>query len=265
MTNYTTVLSIAGSDSIGGAGIQADIKTIEALGCYAMTVITAVTAQNTRGVKRFEAVSPELLEEQLAAVFDDVVPDGVKVGMLPNASSIEIVGRFLSSRNAKNVVVDPVMVATSGDRLTSNETGDALKKFLFPVATVVTPNLSELKILTENSDIAGLLEICPGLLVKGGHGPGDELTDTLYIGPDKKRQFSHKKIVTDNTHGTGCTLSSAIASFLALGFDLEMTVERGIDWLQIAIEKGSRYKLGEGHGPVEHNFSREITIDGYKI
>ena len=252
--SYVTMLSIAGSDPIGGAGIQADIKTCCSAGVYAMTVITAVTAQNTCGVKGFKAIDPHLLESQLRAVLDDVSPDAVKIGMVPDADSVRIISGIIKEYGLTNVVVDPVMVATSGDALTESDTSKALKEDLFPLATLVTPNLPEVDALVPGPGNADrLLSMAEAVLIKGGHGEDDTLTDTLYRRGFAPLTFSHRKIDTPNTHGTGCSLSSMIACRLALGDTLEKAVEEAIDWLHKAILKGAEFRFGHGHGPVCHN------------
>lgn len=261
MKHYTTVLSIAGSDSIGGAGIQADLKTCCALGVYGMTAVTAVTAQNTTGVKCFEPVSHKMLVAQLDAIISDVRPDAVKIGMLPSEGSVRAVAEWISRNELCNVVVDPVMVATSGDALTCNSTAAALKTFLFPLASVITPNIPEAEILcnrsidTMNSHLPDEIgHLAKAVLLKGGHGFESVLSDILYL-ENKNRVFKHNRLATNNTHGTGCTLSAAIACFLAKGLSLTDSVERAVDWLQQAITEGMNYEFGNGHGPVCHLFN----------
>lgn len=262
MKNYTTVLSIAGSDSIGGAGIQADIKACQANKVYAMTAITAVTAQNTKGVKRWRPVPAGLLKEQLEAVIEDVRPDAVKVGMLPNARAVNVVARWLKKHSLANVVVDPVLVATSGHALSDQNTVDALLNNLFPVADIVTPNHRELFILSQqdpmekgsvDAGVSVLMKYCRALLVKGGDCNGDLITDLLYTS-EGVEQLCHDRLPSINTHGTGCTLSSAIACFLAKGYSLKSAVSMAIDYTLRAIEQGIPYKLGHGHGPLNHSF-----------
>lgn len=263
------MLTIAGSDSIGGAGIQADIKTASALGVYAMSAITAVTAQNTCGVKCFEAVSPDMVRAQLDAIASDVMPDSVKIGMIPDKACAEVIADFLDRYSFKGVVLDPVMVATSGDSLSEPETLPVLKSRILPHADVVTPNIPEAEIISSmivrnSSDyekVAGLIIDEYGtksVLVKGGHNPEAGIMTDLFLMKDESRriqlEFPHPEIQTCNTHGTGCTLSSAIASFIALGMDIPSAVKSGIDFLQIALDEGSLYKFGAGHGPVNHIF-----------
>lgn len=260
--HFYTVLSIAGSDSIGGAGIQADIKTCCAHGVYSMTAITAVTAQNTRGVAGYEAVSAQLLAGQLEAIVTDVRPDAVKIGMLPNRECREIVALWLKKHSIGNVVLDPVMVATSGDTLSDDSDHSYLVNELLPLATVITPNIPEAIQLFEAThptevftiETAGikLLEYTPNVLIKGGHGEGDIITDTLFARDDGEFLFRHGHIETVNTHGTGCSLSAAIACRLAMGTPVVQAVEESVGWLQTAIERGKNVALGGGRGPVGH-------------
>lgn len=264
---YTTVLSIAGSDSIGGAGIQADIKTCCAMGVYAMTVITAVTAQNTRGVTGYEAVSPALLDAQLQAVLSDVRPDAVKIGMIPDAESVRIIARNLERCKLHNVVVDPVMVSTSGSELSSDLSVSALRKHLFPKVDLVTPNIDEASRLADIK-IEGSVQMmlaamniitttkARAVLVKSGdlRNNSDSAVDVLSRQGMQPVEIAHRRIDTRNTHGTGCSLSSAIACCLAKGMPLEDAVRRGIEWVVSAIEAGKDFKLGKGRGPINHLF-----------
>lgn len=269
---YKTALTIAGSDSSGGAGIQADIKTFSALGCYAMSVITALTAQNTTGVRGIHAVPPEFAEEQLEAVFTDIPPDSVKIGMLYSAELIETVARMLTKYRARNIVLDPVMAAQSGDRLLQEEAVEAVKTHLMPMATVVTPNAPEAEILLD-SPIRNTADMeraarnlakfqSKSILVKGGHMEGAESTDILFI-PSQNRLVHLRgvRVATRNNHGTGCTLSSAIASFLAHGLTLEDAVLKAKDYLTSAMEAGAVYQIGKGHGPVHHFYRLWRTLD----
>ncbi len=257
--HYHTVLAIAGSDSIGGAGIQADIKTCCSLRAYAMTAITAITAQNTLGVNSYRAVGPHMLKAQIEAVCTDVMPDAVKIGMVPDAESAQAIADTIDHFDLSNVVVDPVMVATSGHALSDGSAISVLAERVFPKAAVITPNLEEARILM--GDIApdvpqaswGLWLAekyhCQAVLVKGGHQQGQQLTDIL-VDRGETLSFTHAKIDTQNTHGTGCSLSSAIACGLAEGMDLRQAVERAVDWLQGALKAGKDYSLGHGHGPL---------------
>lgn len=273
MKQYPTLLSIAGSDPIGGAGIQADIKTASALGVYAMTAITAITVQNTTGVKGFQIVDPKVIEGQLQAIISDVYPDAVKIGMIPDARTAEIIADFLEKYSFKCVVVDPVMVATSGDSLSEPETLPILKQRIIPKATIITPNLPEAEVLSgkvirnseEYTKIAEdiISRLGPkSVLIKGGHAAENGVMTDLFLYQENDRRieidFPHPEIITVNTHGTGCTLSSAIASFTALDYDLPAAVKSGIEFLQTALDEGSLYKFGNGHGPVNHLFRNSI-------
>ena len=260
---YRTALTIAGSDCSGGAGIQADLKTFSALGCYGMSVITALTAQNTTGVKAIHPIPPEFAAEQMEAVFTDIRPDAVKIGMLYSAELIETVARLLVKHHVGNVVLDPVMVAQSGDRLLMEEAIEAIKSFLMPLSSIVTPNLPEAEVLlgkpvqtiSEMEKAARELVAfgSEGVLIKGGHLQAGESTDTLYIpSRDHTVHLRGSRVATRNNHGTGCTLSSAIASFLAHGSELEESVARAKEYVTGAIEAGADYEIGKGHGPVHH-------------
>lgn len=267
--NYTTFLSIAGSDPSGGAGIQADLKTATALGTYGMTAITAITAQNTQGVTGFSAVPPELLESQLEAVLSDIRPMATKTGMLPDARSIAVTASMIEHYELRNVVVDPVLIATSGDALSDGDTMLALKQLLFPHALLITPNLEEAEKLT-GMKIAGKEDAiecarslraetgCANVLIKGGHGTGELLSDIL-LTADEVSIIEHARVETRNTHGTGCTLSSAIACHLAKGHKLIEAVSMSINWLWWAIHTGAEMNIGHGHGPVNHLY--EILND----
>ncbi len=256
---YKTVLTIAGSDPSGGAGIQADIKAISACGCYAASVITALTAQNTLGVTGVHIAPEENVKAQLEAVLSDIRFDAVKLGMIPTAGIADVIAEALAEYGIKNVVLDPVMVATSGDRLVDEAAVGAIVSRLFPLAAVVTPNIPEAEFLTglkiENKGgfpaaAARLMRLTPGaVLLKAGHFEGETLADVLYPGG---REYTHPRIDTPNTHGTGCTLSSAIASFLARGFDVETAAGKAVEYLAGAIRAGADYELGHGHGPVNH-------------
>jgi hydroxymethylpyrimidine/phosphomethylpyrimidine kinase len=264
------VLTIAGSDSSGGAGIQADIKTISALGGYAAAAITAVTAQNTMGVTAIETVSPEVVEAQIHAVMTDIEPRSIKIGMTGRRETIEAIAHALSAYADVPLVLDPVMVSTSGCRLTEDDVTELLIERLVPLATLLTPNLPETEQLVghgvdsmaERDDAARhILDMgCGAVLIKGGHDTdGDTMEDRLYRVDDRGRitvdRFTHKRIDTPNTHGTGCTLSSAIATYLAMGEPLVGAVEKGITYLHKALAQGADLAIGHGHGPVNHAFS----------
>ncbi len=260
---YHKFLTIAGSDSGGGAGIQADLKTASALGCYGMSVITALTAQNTKGVTAIHAVPPEFVEAQIEAVFDDMGVDAVKIGMLFSPQIIEIVARRLKRHGAKNIVLDPVMVAQSGDSLITDEAVAALKDHLLPMARIVKPNIPEAsRLLGRKFDPPMDLERaareiasygCESVLVTGGHAKTSESNDVLYIGPeDRMVLFKEKRVATNNNHGTGCTLSSAIAGYLAKNYSIEDSVREAKAYITKALQVGADYRLGQGHGPVHH-------------
>jgi hydroxymethylpyrimidine/phosphomethylpyrimidine kinase len=272
MKTYTRVLTIAGSDSGGGAGIQADLKTISSLGCFGTSVITAITAQNTMGVIAIHPVPPDVVEKQIMAVLGDIGTDSIKIGMLHSAEIIKTVAENLKKFSMKKIVLDPVMVATSGDKLIEDNTINTLIEYLFPLAAIITPNIPEAEILTGskifNKDdmIASALKLLDfgseSVLLKGGHLKGNVLYD-IYISSKKKddvRIFNNQKINTNNVHGTGCTLSSAIASFLAHGDNTELAVEKAIAYLQGAIVHGKNYKTGQGNGPVNHFYNPQKLI-----
>jgi len=265
MKTYHRALTIAGSDSGGGAGIQADLKTFSALGCYGMSVIAALTAQNTVGVTGIHPVPPDFIAAQLDAVLEDIGADAVKIGMLHSPEVIRVVAKGLSAGmdDSVPVVLDPVMVAKSGDKLLKDDAVQALKEELIPMAHLITPNLPEASVLLDRpvvtlEDMPGaardLAELGPGhVLLKGGHLEGDECTDLLYTrAEDKLVIFKGKRVDTPNSHGTGCTLSSAIAAHLALGTDLERAVAGAKEYLTRAIKAGASHGLGHGHGPVHH-------------
>lgn len=256
-----TALTIAGSDSSGGAGIQADIKTMTVNGVYAMSAITALTAQNTTGVKSIMEVTDNFLRDQLDCIFTDIFPDAVKIGMVSSASLIAGIAEKLVEYQAKNVVVDPVMVATSGARLISEDAVETLKEKLLPLATLLTPNIPEtevlsgLKIETREEMMEAARQIgdkygC-AVLCKGGHQVNDA-NDLLYSN-HAYQWFEGKRIPNSNTHGTGCTLSSAIASNLAKGYSLADSVKRAKDYISGAL--GAMLDLGKGSGPMNHAFS----------
>ena len=256
-----TALTIAGSDSSGGAGIQADIKTMMANGVYAMSAITALTAQNTTGVTSILNATPEFLGQELDAIFTDIYPNAVKIGMVSEGGLIRTIAAKLRQYEAKNIVVDPVMVATSGARLISEEAVETLKKELFPLACILTPNIPETEVLTgmEVKTTEDMIEAAKriseeyhcAVLCKGGHQLNDA-NDLLYA-DGTYRWFNGKRINNPNTHGTGCTLSSAIASNLAKGFSLEESVERAKDYISGAL--AAMLDLGKGSGPMDHGFA----------
>ena len=267
MRTYRTVLSIAGSDSIGGAGIQADLKTFSALGVYGMTAITALTAQNTQSVLHIMPASEQNLRLQLEAVFSDVVPDAVKIGMLHNEALIDVVIKAIDCYRPRNIVLDPVMISTSGCALLSPTSVDLLKNELMPRCNIVTPNLLEAQALaghkiTDSQSLyaAGeeLTKLCAAVLIKGGHSEGNEVSDYLFeVGKECPECYTIQRVDTVNTHGTGCTLSSAIAANLALGYDLHTSVARAKDYISKAISEGADVAFGLNNGPVNHLFAPE--------
>jgi hydroxymethylpyrimidine/phosphomethylpyrimidine kinase len=255
-------LTIAGSDSSGGAGIQADLKTFAALGVYGASVITALTAQNTRGVSGIHQVPAEFVTAQIDAVFSDLAVAAVKIGMVAQPASIDAIVAGLTRWSPKHVVLDPVMVATSGDRLLAREAVDALRKKLIRRASVITPNLPEAAALLDEpvamneaaveSQGQRLLAMgCPAVLIKGGHGQGTESIDYL-IEAKRTIALAAPRIATKNTHGTGCSLSSAIAAGLAKGESLEAAVRNAKAWVSAAIASADRFSVGHGHGPIHH-------------
>ena len=251
-------LTIAGSDSSGGAGIQADLKTMTALGVYGMSAITALTAQNTTGVQSIFEVTPKFLEEELDSIFTDIFPDSVKIGMVSNADLIRVISKKLREHNAKNIVVDPVMVSTSGSKLMADGAKDTLLSELFKVADIITPNIPEAEALTGQSikskddmvEAAKKIgEFFEGyILLKGGHST-DDADDLLYKNSEEI-WIKGERIENPNTHGTGCTLSSAIASYLAMGHDVPESVHLAKEFIWGAIS--AKLDLGKGRGPLNH-------------
>lgn len=265
---YARVLSIAGSDSGGGAGIQADLKTCAALGCYGMTAITAITVQNTLGVTGIHSIPLDTVRGQIDAVVNDIGVDAVKIGMLATPEVVSVVADAIRRHQIQNVVLDPVMVATSGDRLIAPETAQVLVKELFPLATVITPNLDEAAMLLGrgidgiaelDAAVADLLALgAPAVLLKGGHLSGELVMDVLGQqgqSADQYLRLQSQRIATHNGHGTGCTLSSAIASFLAQGLALEQAVTEARSYILGAIEAGADVHTGHGHGPLNHGYA----------
>ena len=255
-----TALSIAGSDSSGGAGIQADLKTMTLNGVYAMSAITALTAQNTTGVFGISEVAPEFLAQQIDAVFEDIRPDAVKIGMVGSEKLIRVIAERLRAHKAVNIVVDPVMIATSGARLINSDAVSALKAELMPLATLATPNIPEAEVLSgrkiagEEDMLAAAREISGAygcaVLLKGGHSVSD--ANDLMVAGGEYRWFRGKRIDNPNTHGTGCTLSSAIAANLAKGYSLDGAVSRAKEYISGAL--AAMLDLGRGSGPMNHAF-----------
>ncbi len=262
---YVRVLSIAGSDSGGGAGIQADLKTFSALGCYGMTAITALTAQNTQGVRAIHGVPPEMLRAQIDAVAEDIGVDAVKIGMLHAPEIVHVVADALRRYRMPHVVLDPVMVATSGDRLMAEETVAVLVAELFPLAEVITPNLDEAAWLLGRSFASAnalegaavdLLALgAPAVLLKGGHLAGERVTDWLATAEGLRQSYQSPRIASQNVHGTGCTLSSALAAYLACGLALPQAVEQARAYVFGAIAAGAEVRTGHGHGPLNHGYA----------
>lgn len=263
---YFRVLTIAGSDSGGGAGIQADIKAISAMGCYAASAITAVTVQNTLGVQAVHPVPLDILEGQIEAVLSDIGTDAIKIGMLHSADVVNLVADMLEKYRIKNVVLDPVMVSTSGHRLIEENAVEVIKARLIPLARVITPNIPEAEIL------AGCRIACQAdfdetarklsddrkvsVLLKAGHLDGESLVDYFYNAEDDTMtRLPSERIRTRNTHGTGCTLSSAFAAALAKGEDLTCAARSAKAYIEQAIISGADYEIGSGHGPVNHFYS----------
>lgn len=263
MKHYRRVLTIAGSDSGGGAGIQADLKTFSALGCFGMSAITAITAQNTRAVTAIHAIPDEMVAAQIQAVVEDIGVDAIKIGMLSTPAIIQTVAAEIQRCGAEKIVIDPVMVATSGDKLLEDHAIQALKNILLPHALIITPNLPEAEVLSGRSikDRQSLLEVAEQLLqlgpqavlVKGGHLPASaHSSDCLVIKGHDPLWLEAPRTETSNTHGTGCTLSSAIAALLTIEPDLASAVRQAKEYISEAIRGGAEYQIGHGHGPVHH-------------
>lgn len=271
--SYPKVLSIAGSDSSGGAGIQADLKTFSALGVYGATAITAVTAQNTQGVISQFALSPEMVSDQIKAVIDDIEPSVVKIGMLSNSDIVKVVAECLRHYRL-TVILDPVMVSSSGHRLLSIEAQELIKEHLLPLSTLVTPNIPEMAALTDmplsspeekESAARYLLDMgAKAILVKGGHEEGRMKTDLLFYYKDGEvelKTYTSETVSTKNIHGTGCTLSSAIAALMAKGVELNDAVAEAKRYVTQAIMAGSDVHIGYGFGPVNHFFNpQKLTV-----
>ncbi len=263
--HYPRVLSIAGSDSGGGAGIQADIKTFSALGCFGMTAITALTAQNTCGVRAILGVPPEMLRDQIDAVIEDMGVDAVKIGMLHAPDIVHTVAQAIDRHRLPNVVFDPVMVATSGAKLIDDPAIAVLVAEMFPRAALITPNLDEAALLVgrpltsaQDMALAAAALLARGaraVLLKGGHLAGDTVMDLLLLPHGEPLWMQAPRIDTANTHGTGCTLSSAIAAHLALGAGLPEAVQKAREFVRQALQAGASVKTGQGSGPLNHGFA----------
>lgn len=264
-----SVLSIAGFDGSGGAGIQADTKTISSLGCFATNVLTALPVQNTQGVQSIFEIPSEAIDLQIQSILEDIYPDAIKIGMVHSVELVEIIAEKLKNYTGP-VVFDPVMVATSGHQLIKNETIEACKKLLFPMATLITPNLDEVSVLvgrkidsTDTMQQAGeeILEMgSNAVLVKGGHLQQEDLISYLMQKNQPVERFTSKRIDTKNTHGSGCTLSSAVASYLAQGLSLNESVGKAQLYVEQAILTGKDLNIGKGNGPLNHFFDPKQLI-----
>ena len=286
--SYPKVLSVAGSDSSGGAGIQADLKTFSALGVYGATAITAITAQNTQGVNSQFALEPQMVYDQIAAVMDDIEPSVVKIGMLSNTAIVEAVAKALHDYKPSFIILDPVIVSSTGHRLLSIEAQETIKERLIPIADLLTPNIPEMKALTDSS-LSSLEEKkeaaqqlfnlgAKAILLKGGHEEGEVKTDVLFLSHRVAETtssvslsmsaseslsmsvYASETVVTKNTHGTGCTLSSAIAAFIARGLSLEDAISEAKNYVTEAIRAGADINIGKGIGPVNHAFNPQKMI-----
>lgn len=267
---YICVLTIAGSDCSGGAGIQADIKTMSALGVYAATAITSITVQNTMGVQDIEAVDPKLVSRQIRAVMEDIRPEAIKIGMVNDLTAIQAITDSLNCYPERPTVIDPIMMSTSGFCLMQQNALELFCSELLPMATLLTPNISEAQILSEREihtvediDIAAKKILgmgCKSVLIKGGHIDGNWKVDRLYTADTGMKTFAHKTVDTRNAHGTGCTLSSAITSFIARGMDIPDAVAAAKNYLSQALVSGRDVSIGKGNGPVNHLYNPEKLI-----
>lgn len=262
---YPAVLTIAGTDPTGGAGIQADLKTFAALGCYGMSVITALVAQNTTGVKAIHSIPPNFVKQQLIAVLDDIKPNAIKIGMVHSVALVNSIADVLHQYPDIPVVFDPVMIATSGDRLIEEDTVAAIVEKLFPLSLIITPNMDEAslltgsKVITEKDMQAAISKITgfgtASVLLKGGHLQSSQLTSILADAQGIIKTFTSEKITTKNVHGSGCTLSSAIASFIARGYSLVDAVSEAQDYVHDAIYHAADVIAGKGNGPLNHSYN----------
>jgi hydroxymethylpyrimidine/phosphomethylpyrimidine kinase len=267
---YPKVLTIAGSDSGGAAGIQADIKTFSALGCYGMSIITALTAQNSLGVQGVIGIEPSFVQQQLDSVFSDLKPDAIKIGMVFSSEMAHTIANYLKDYREIPIVFDPVMVATSGDVLIETETIQTIIQELFPLATIITPNMEEAAILAKmpvntvddmKIAVKNIIELgCQNVIVKGGHLKGTELTSILMDQDFNITEFQHQKINTKNINGAGCTFSSAIASYLAIGYNLHESIQLAQDYIFQAILHSQDTLNGQGNGSLNHFFAPSKMI-----
>ncbi|WP_312790281.1 bifunctional hydroxymethylpyrimidine kinase/phosphomethylpyrimidine kinase [Sphingobacterium sp.] len=268
-----TVLSIAGFDGSGGAGIQADTKTASSLGCYAINVLTALPVQNTQGVRQIYEIPAVAVKDQLDAIFEDIYPDAVKIGMVHTIELVELISTYLKEYSGP-IVFDPVMVSTSGHKLIQDDTIQACIELLFPLATLITPNLDEVSVLVQevidnvqNMQKAGntlLSKGCQAVLVKGGHLQSEVLTSLLLQHNKPALKFESQKIDSKNTHGSGCSLSSAIASHLAQGTPLDQAVASGLSYIHAAIASSKNLVIGKGNGPLNH-FHNPLKLIQYEM
>ena len=245
---YPVALTIAGSDSGGGAGIQADIKTFSSLGVFGASAITAITAQNTQGVRGIQAISPEILRGQIEAILEDFIVDAIKIGMLHNKDAVKVVSETLPSFRRTSIILDPVMISTSGSKLLEDDAIRTIMDELFPKATLLTPNIPETEYLSG-------IKINNEADILCGHIPGVETVDRLFINENNPICLASPTVETFNTHGTGCTLSSAIAAYMALGHSLVEAVRLAKEYMNNALVHGANVCMGKGHGPVNHFFS----------
>ncbi|MFD2603063.1 bifunctional hydroxymethylpyrimidine kinase/phosphomethylpyrimidine kinase [Flavobacterium suzhouense] len=267
---YPTVLTIAGTDPSGGAGIQADLKTFAALGCYGMSVVTALVAQNTCGVRAIHSVPPEFVREQLLAVLEDIRPDAIKIGMVHSVGLVNVITEVLEAYPDIPVVFDPVMIATSGHRLIEEDTVSAIVEKLFPLSAVITPNMDEASFLTGipvtgiddmQEAAAMIMQMRPkALLLKGGHLQSEKLTSMLVNAAGLIQEYHSDKIDTKNMHGSGCTLSSAIASYLAIGDTIRDAVAKAQEYVHGAIFNAADVVIGKGNGPLNHSYNPQKMI-----
>lgn len=265
---YPTALTIAGSDSCGGAGIQADLKTFSALGVYGMSAITAVTAQNTQGVRGIQPITPTILRGQIDAVFEDFQIDSVKIGMLYCMDVVKIVAELLAHYQPRWVILDPVMISTSGSKLLEDEAIEGIIRLLFPLIHLLTPNVPEAEYLTgitirtpeDREDAANkLIQMgCRAVLIKGGHLEGEKKTDLFYASNGTSLRFTNETVRTHNLHGTGCTLSSAITALLAKGCSLPEAIQEAEKYVYLAISEGKDVVAGHGNGPINHFYRPQI-------
>ena len=262
MERHPVILSIAGSDCSGGAGIQADIKTISALGGYAASAITAITVQNTLGVRAVQSISPDMVRGQIEAVMDDLQPVAIKIGMINDIKIVRVISDCLQKYSPAYVVYDPVMVSTSGKKLMTDEAIEEIKKELLPLVTLITPNIDEAKVLTGKSihniqDMQAAAKMLTddyqtNILLKGGHLEGDNMCDLLHTSEFIYHIYEEKKIESHNLHGTGCTLSSAIATYLAKGYPMRESIQHAKTYITQAIIAGKELNIGHGNGPLWH-------------